>query len=157
MFRRFPGTEFATHLASGSAEGWVELSWDDGPRETAIRRIGLEYHGEHPYRSDQSSTQDNLKGLTTFRRIGVAGQRAIDAWFREAHVDGFERFDPAGNRPARDRGYDMGRTLTRDECTRLRLPKEEARGRPTVGLAINWYHMQLDFTGHEPVFDDSEP
>lgn len=50
----------------------------------------------------------------------------------------------------------MGRTLSLDECRRLRLPKKESRGRPTVGLAINWYHMQLDFTGPEPVFDDRD-
>lgn len=67
VFRRFPDTEFSTHRASGSAEGWVQLSWDDGPRETAIRSIGLEYHGEHPYRSGESPTQGTLKGVTTSR------------------------------------------------------------------------------------------
>lgn len=162
--RRFPGTGISVRMATGTAYGWVDVSWADGPREAAVGRIGFEYQDEQFDGSDDSyrpvnthrSTRYGLSGVLTHRRIGPAGQQAIDAWFRAAKIDGFERTDPTtGSRPADDWGY-TDRHLTDAECARLRLPQKLVDYYPTVGLAAHWYHAHLDLTGDEPVFENRD-
>ena len=162
--RCFPGTGVSVRMATGTAYGWVDVSWTDGPRERTVDRIGFEYQSEQFNSSDDAYHQVNthqsvrygLSGVLTRREIGSAGQQAIDAWFQAARITAYERFDPvSGERLAGDRGYDDERLLTVAECARLRLPRKVIDYYPTIGLAAHWYHSHLDFTGDQPVFDDS--
>ncbi|MFC8797283.1 LPD29 domain-containing protein [Promicromonospora sp. NPDC057138] len=162
--RRFPGTQVSVRMATGTAYGWVDVSWTDGPRELTVGRIGFEYQSEQFDGSDDAyrqvnthqSTRYGLSGVLTRREIGTAGQLAIDAWFQAARITSYERFDPvSGERATGERGYDSERPLTEAECARLRLPQKVIDYYPTIGLAVSWYHRHLDFTGDQPVFEDS--
>lgn len=35
----FPGTKFAVRMARGTAYGWVDVRWTDGPTDTSVRAI----------------------------------------------------------------------------------------------------------------------
>ncbi|GAB3176002.1 hypothetical protein GCM10027059_50200 [Myceligenerans halotolerans] len=160
---RFPGTKIAVRLNRGSGYGWVDVAWSDGPREQAVRQIGLGYQYQEfdtlddsyrPINADQS-TRYGLSGVLTRRTIGPTGQQVVDDWLRGAGIDRFERTDPAaGTRRPGSGGYDDDRVLTDAECARLRLPQSVIDYHPTARLAAEWYHRHLDLTNDPPTFED---
>lgn len=43
--KQFPGTRFSVRMARGSAHGWLDVSWTDGPAESAVREVVSFYEG----------------------------------------------------------------------------------------------------------------
>jgi hypothetical protein len=70
----FPGVKFSVRMATGTAYGWISLSWTDGPTSAQVRKIAANFESERFSGLDDSY---HSTGVTQWSCCGITDQRSI--------------------------------------------------------------------------------
>lgn len=70
----FPGTKFSVRMATGTAYGWIDVRWTDGPTSEQVNAVTREYESE---RFDGMDDSYHLTGITEWSSRGVNTHRKI--------------------------------------------------------------------------------
>ncbi len=70
----FPGVKFSVRMATGTAYGWLSLSWTDGPTSAQVRKIAANFESERFSGMDDSY---HSTAVTQWSCCGITEQRSI--------------------------------------------------------------------------------
>lgn len=94
--REFPGTKFSVRMAPGTAYGWIDVAWTNGPTDARVREITAAYESRRFSGMDDSY---HATGVTEWTCCGVITQRSFTPARRDWAL-GLVRHDD--DRPAWD-------------------------------------------------------
>ena len=72
----FPGTRFSVRMDRGSAYGWLNVSWVDGPTDADVRQVARRFESSRFSGMDDSYHQT---GNREYSCCGVSTHRSISA------------------------------------------------------------------------------
>lgn len=161
--RALYGIPFSVRMASGTAYGWVDVTWADGPRWSEVNERTFAYQatdfngmtdGYDPVNED-APVRYSLRGVNHTRMIGEKGRATIAAIFAKCGIEDVDAPMPEGTKDMR-RSFSYSRKLTEDEQARL-IGELNIPGMPAHLHAISdaqsaaaYIHQHLDFRTDPP-------
>lgn len=166
--RELFGHPFSVRMARGTAYGWADVSWEDGPRTAQVDDKTWAYRSQNFDGQDDSYHQVNqdapvrysLSGIISQRHIGPRGQAFVDAIFDQAGVTGYQRMDTkTGERSDYSGGYSWNGIMAAEDIARVErhvgepIPGVVLSNAPSIGEIAAYLHACTDFTADQPAVD----